>query len=515
MSGYDRRVSEDVAGELVGSEPGSGGAVSPPTMGAVAHGISWKLLSVAFGQGTWYVSLFVLAILVPPRGFGIVAVGTVVVSVMVLILGSGTGGSLIIAPDLAAASVRRSLIRTSIAGLVATGLLVALAQPIADAFTGGADADVLRLIAVTVVLAAVWIVPNALLSKHLRFKASAQIWIAASAIASAAAIVAAALGAGVWALAIRLVVNQLLLAVLALVATRDLIARRTPSSGPIPKRAGALAFLMIAAGALVAWSFDNLAVAAFTSPTQLGLYTLAFSLAFLPLTLVSWTVGQVLLPAIAAARDPDLVRRQTLKAVRMMALLLLPLAPVAIAVAPGLIPAALGQKWDGMVVPFQILVGLGVGYGVLNALGEALAGAGVSSVGVRARIDVVWALATIGAVVIGVNADGIRGAAVAHVVPFCGLAVAYAWRGGRGIGLSATALVGSIRNVVTCVAVQALTTAVFTLGLEHAGSGSLAGGFAGAVAGLVALTAALLLGAPDLLDETRGVVLGTLRGRRA
>jgi hypothetical protein len=35
------------------------------------------------------------------------------------------------------------------------------------------------------------------------------------------------------------------------------------------------------------------------------------------------------------------------------------------------------------------------------------------------------------------------------------------------------------------------------------------------VAGLVALAAALRLGAPDLLDETRGVVLGTLRGRRA
>jgi hypothetical protein len=35
------------------------------------------------------------------------------------------------------------------------------------------------------------------------------------------------------------------------------------------------------------------------------------------------------------------------------------------------------------------------------------------------------------------------------------------------------------------------------------------------VTGLVAPDAALRLGAPDLLDETRGVVLDTLRSRRA
>ncbi len=502
-------------GELVGSEPGTGSAVPAPTLGAVAHGVSWKVLSVAFGQGTWYLSLFVLAVLVPPRAFGIVAVGTVIVSVMVLFLASGTGGSLIIAADPAPASVRRSLIRTSVAGLAVTCLFIALAQPIADAFTGGADANVIRVISLTVVLAATWMVPNALLSKHMRFKSAAQIWIAASAIASVLAVVAAALGAGVWALAIRLVVNQLVLTVLALVAARDLIPRRAPSSAALPKRAGAFSFLMIAAAALVAWSFDNLVVGAFTDPTQLGLYALAFSLAFLPLTMVSWTVGQVLLPAIAAARDPEVVRRQTLKAVRMMALLLLPIVPAAIAVAPGLIPTALGPKWDGMVVPFQILVGVGVGYGVLNALGEALAGAGVSSVRVRSRIDIVWALVTIAAIVVGVKVDGIRGAAAAHVVPLCGLALAYALRGGRGIGLPASALVDAVRGVAACVLVQAVSTAAVTLGLEHAGSSVLAAGVVGAAAGLAALAVALRLGASDLLDESRGVVLATLHGRRA
>lgn len=489
--------------------------VAAPTMGVVARGVSWKVLSVVLGQGSWYTSLFVLAILVPPRYFGVVAIGTAVVSVTLGLLESGTGGALIIAPDLSPAWVRRSLLRTSAAGVVATGLFFVLAGPIADAFTGGLGVGALRAIGFTLLLAAIAIVPNALLSKHLRFKAAAIIQITGSFVASVAAIVAAVLGAGVWALAIRLLVSQLIIVVLTCVAARDLIPLRAPGKASIPRRAGAVAFMLIAGATFVAWTGDNLVVGAFTNPTQLGLYALGFSLAFAPLTQVSWTVGQVLLPSIAAARDEAVVRRQTLKAVRIMALLLLPLVPPAIAVAPGLIPAVLGRKWDGMVVPFQILVGVGVGYGVLNILGEALAGAGVRSVNVRARIDVIWALATIAAIVVGVRLGGIRGAALAHIATFCGLAFAYAWRGARGIGLPITALPGAVGRVVACVAVQALITTAVTLGLEHGGSGWLAAGLVGASAGILALLAALRLRAPDLLDEGRAVVAAGLRRRAA
>ena len=301
---------------------------------------------------------------------------------------------------------------------------------------------------------------------------------------------------------------------LSCLAARDLLPRRRTNAGPIQRRAGATAFLMIAIAAFLAFTCDNLVVGAFTTPRQLGLYALAFSLAYLPLTQVSWTVGQVLLPAIAAARDEEVVRRQTLKALRMIALMLLPLLPPAIALAPVLVPAVLGHKWEGMVVPFQVLIVVGVGYGVLNILGEALAGAGVTSVGLRARIDVTWALATIGAIIVGVKFDGIRGAAVAHLATCCGLVAAYAWRGGRSIGLSTTALLGAVRKVAICVAAEATATAAVALGLAYAGSGTPVAGLVGASAGVVALVATLRVGAPDLLAEGRDVVRATLRTRR-
>jgi O-antigen/teichoic acid export membrane protein len=516
--GYDRRVNLDTDVDGAPAEDRSDATTpvgAPPTVSAVARGVSWKLLTVAVGQGSWYLSLFVLALLVPPRDFGVTAVASVVVSFTLLILEAGTSGSLIIARELEPRAVRRALIRTSLGGIVATLAFVALAGPIADEFTGGLDVGVLRVIAATVGLAAISIVPNALLSKHLRFKSISKITITSATIASVVAVVAAALGAGVWALAVRLVVNQLLLTALTVAAARDLMPRPVPGAAPAPKLAGATAFLLIAGAGVVAWSFDNLTVGAFTNPTQLGLYSLGFSLAYAPLTLVSWSVGQVLLPAIAAAQDEEAARRQTLKAVRMMALILLPLLPVAIALAPGAIPAVFGRKWDGMVVPFQILVIVGIGQGIVNTLGEALAGAGVTSANMRARIDVVWATATIVAIVVGVNVAGIRGAAAAHLVTFSGVALAYGWRGGRGIGLSMTMLSRALRGVAGCVAIQATVTAAVAVGLHLAGAGSLVAGVAGAVAGAVALIGALRIGARPLLDEGRGVMLATLRRRTA
>ncbi|MGZ4201065.1 MAG: oligosaccharide flippase family protein [Thermoleophilaceae bacterium] len=486
-----------------------------PTTGAVARAISWKALSVLVGQGSWYASLFVLAILVPPDAFGVIAVGSVIVSFTTLLLESGTGGSLIIAPRLDAGSVRGSVLRTSAAGLAFTALFFALATPIAHEFASGSNPDVLRALAPVVGLSAAWIVPNALLIKYLQFKRIAIVAVAAAVTASLAAVLAGALGAGVWALVTRLLVSQVLLTALTWVAAIRFFPRAAEEHGPPVRREGALAFLAIASAGFVAWTCDTLAVGAFTNATQLGIYALAFSLAYAPLTQVSWTIGNVLLPAVAAARDPELVRRQTLKALRMMALLLLPILPPAIALARGLIPTLLGSQWSGMVVPFQILVVVGVGQGLANVLGETLAGVGGPSVRGRARIDVVWALSTLALIVVGVQTDGIRGAAIVHVIAFCGLASAYVWWTARSVGLPAASVLGDLRPVVACVLVQALVTAAVGLGAAALGAGALAAGLAGAGAGALALGLALRVLAPDLLAEGRDVIGSVLRRRRS
>ena len=505
-------MSSEFSNEPTHGEAGYENVAPVPTGGTVAQGVSWKMLSVAVGQGSSYLSYFILAVLLPPRDFGVLAIAATIVTFTTLILTSGTGGSLIVAPSLSATWIRRAFFRTTVAGLLATLVVVAVAAPLANAFAGGAGVAAFRVIAVAIGLASVTIVPNALLMRHLQFKATARISMAAALVSSGATIAAALLGAGIWALVIRLVAYQFLITVLTCIAARDLLPRGRLAKEATRRRTGRAAFLMIAVASFVAWSCDNLVVGAFTNTTQLGLYALAFTLAYAPLTQFAWTVGQVLLPTIAAARSPLAVQRQTLKAMRMTALMLLPPVPVAVAVAPGLVPLLLGKKWDAMVVPFQILVLVGVGQALLNTLGESLAGAGTTSVTVRARIDVLWAVGTIGAIVVGVKVGGIRGAAAAHFVTFCALAVAYTWRGGRSIGLSVNRICGSVQDVAACVAVQAAVTAAVTAGLDLGGSGWTVAGVVGAAVGIAAFAAVLRVRFPSLLHEGGGVI-AAVRGR--
>ena len=86
----------EVAEPRLARDPGDGveKAERPPetTMESVARSVSWQLLGVLFGQGTWYASLLTLAALLPPHDFGVMAVATAVVSFTLLILSSGTGG---------------------------------------------------------------------------------------------------------------------------------------------------------------------------------------------------------------------------------------------------------------------------------------------------------------------------------------------------------------------------------------------------------------------------------------
>jgi O-antigen/teichoic acid export membrane protein len=473
----------------------------------VARAVAWKALTVVVGQGCWYGSLLILANFVPPQDFGVIAVGMVLIQLAGLLLDSGTGGALIIARELDVRSLCRTVVRVSAAGLALTMLLVLLAAPIMDRFARGSDPAALRMLAPIIFLLALWIVPNALLKKALCFKRIAIVNVAAVVTASIAAVCAAILGATLWALIIRLVIFQLLLTALTWLAAADIFPRDRQDSPPTPQP-GAIAFLAVGAAGFIAWQGDTLVVAASTNTTQVGLYSMAFSLAYLPLTQVSWTIGTVLFPAVAIARNSETVRRQALKALRLMTLGLLPIVPLAIALAGSLIPRLLGPEWSGAIVPFQILVVAGAGHGITNVLGEVFAGVGGETLNRRSRIDLVWAGGTLATIALGVHIAGIRGAAAAHLLTFSCLTVAYLWCA-RKIGITPTVVGRELRGIGASVLVQAIVTAASFMAVAALGGTSLIASLCGAGLGVLSFVLALSILQPAILAEC-GALIATV-----
>jgi PST family polysaccharide transporter len=254
---------------------------------------------------------------------------------------------------------------------------------------------------------------------------------------------------------------------------------------------------------LVAMSADYVVVGRLADATQLGLYSLAFTLGFAPLTNFSWRLGMVLMPAAAATADPEILARRTVAAVRVMALLLLPLVPPAVILAPLVLPWALGERWAPMVVPFQILLPTGVVLALLNVVGESLAGSG--NVDLHAKLHLVWAVLIVPALVVLVRADGIRGAAIAHVVVLVPLTAGYLLLGSRRLGLGLTGLFPAVRDVVGAVAAQVLATAACLALLSAAGVSTGVARCVAAFAGL-ALVLAALARLSDAVTEARTLV---------
>ena len=88
--------------------------------------------------------------------------------------------------------------------------------------------------------------------------------------------------------------------------------------------------------------------------------------------LLAAILGALALPAAAQTPELDVIARRMLKTTRLTAIVLLPLLPPILVLAPVLLPGVLGSEWKAMVVPFQILVAVGIGHALLVALGDSM-----------------------------------------------------------------------------------------------------------------------------------------------
>lgn len=482
------------------------------TRQSVARALSWAGVGQLVSQATWFASLLVLAAMVPPRAFGVVSAGMVIVSIAVLLVGSGTRGSIIVTKRLEPEQLRYALWLTTLAGLALTAVVMLLAGPIVSAFASRADPAVLQGLILSVGMFGLSIVPMAVLQKQMQFRREALVMSFASIIASLAAILAAVLGAGIWALVGRQVLWSVLVTLFAWIAARRLLPSwrhmiGRPKRPDRVRRPDAGWFFLLALFSLVAMSVDYLIVGRLTNATQLGLYSLAFSLAFAPLTQISWRLGGVLLPAVAAS-TPEAVSRRTLLAMRTMATLLLPAVPVAVVLAPWLLPAIFGARWTGMVTPFQILLPVGVAQAVLNMVGESLAGSG--SVHIHAKMHMVWAVLIVPALLVLVRIDGITGAALAHLVVLVPVAAGYLLWGARTLGLRPRAVALTLREIALPVALQAAATALVAVVLQRAGAPVGVRDTLAALSGLAVIGTLGVLRWGDRLRDARNLIFAVV-----
>jgi PST family polysaccharide transporter len=327
--------------------------------------------------GLQLISVIILARLLGPAQYGVVAMVTAIVGIGDTVRDFGLSSAAIQAPTLTKEQ-RSNLfwINTAI-GLTLAVLAFSCAVPIARFY------DEPRLVAITRALSATFLLNGmmtqyrASLLRALRFRAVAFIDVLSPAAALAGAITLAALGAGYWAL----VSQQLVQAAVALVAV--VVAGRwwprprwhtNESLRPFFRFGGHLLGSQLVG--YVANNVDSLTIGYRFGAAPLGTYNRAFQLLMNPLNQVRAPSTTVALPVLSRADDSaefdTIVRRGQLA-------LSLPLA-VALALVVGtarpLVAALLGDQWAGVPPVLQLLAVAGllqtlayVGYWVYLARG--------------------------------------------------------------------------------------------------------------------------------------------------
>ncbi|HEX8318444.1 lipopolysaccharide biosynthesis protein [Longimicrobium sp.] len=349
------------------------------TLGARTLSAAQWRLGTSLVQGfLQFATGVLLARLLPPRDFGLVALALVVTGLATLVADLGLGPAIVQRRDLTGRHLRTAFTASLLFGLAITAL-VALLAPLAGVLLASPQLPaVLAVLSLLFVMGAFGVVPRALLQRDMRAVPLFTVSVVSYLVGYAVAVTALALaGFGVWSLVWGSLIQTGLESAMALAIVR-------PPVRPLLGRAELRDLLGYGAKASLnavvnyfARNGDNAIVGRVLGPGALGLYNRAYGLMLLPLTHLGGATNAVLFPALAEVQsDLPRVRRGYLLAVQFTALVAAPVMAGMAVAAPHMVAALYGPRWEGMVPALQVLCAAGLFRAVYHLAGAVTSACG-------------------------------------------------------------------------------------------------------------------------------------------
>lgn len=306
----------------------------------------WSAIDFGTRAGMQFVVSLILARLLMPEDFGIIAMLTFFTSLSIVFVQGGLSTALVQRQVSTRDEESAVFWWNLLASLLFAGLLILIAPAVARYYEYPVLVSLMPVAAGQVVFSALGAVQNALLTRQLRFGTLAKAGIAATAISGACATWAAFSGLGVWALALQILGQAALYSTFLWLAS-DWRPKAHFRPGTIAElwRFGGWFSLSSVLEVLYTQGFA-LIIGKLYGARDLGLYNRASNTQLLPTTIISSIIGRIALPLMAARADDRASLRQGLKAANAIAMLInLPIM-TGIALLSDLIVVVLfGEKW--------------------------------------------------------------------------------------------------------------------------------------------------------------------------
>ena len=378
-------------------------SANPGLLHRSLHALKWNYLGTLVRTGTQFILGIVLARLLGPEPFGLVAIAWLILGLGNLVADFGLASALVQQKTISDRDIRYVFTLQMLVGIFMTAAIVIAAPWVASFFKSDNAIPVLRAMGCLFLIQAAGQTATALLRRNMNFK-PLQIIAVGSYLFSyvGVGLPLAWGGAGVWSLVAAQVAQALIYSIAVNLHTRH-------SWQPTFNSDASGIFLFgskIMASNLTSWGISNLdsvIVGRVFGAVDLGFYNRGMNLVSSPMNAFTSTLQGVLFPAYSRTNGKiEPARRAYLASVGLIAALLIPVFAAIAAIPNTVIAGVYGEHWMQVAVlltPLALAMPvnaiLAVGGPLMSGLGAAGRDAAVQAVCVVVLVVAVWLTAQV------------------------------------------------------------------------------------------------------------------------
>lgn len=377
-------------------------------------GVVWSAITSWGRQAIAFIVFFLLARLLGPEAFGLVALASVFLAFVQVFVDQGFAEAIIQRHELDPEHLDTAFWTNLGIGLLITLLCIGTAGSAADLFREPQLAPVIRWLSLNFTIIAFSSVQDAILRRNLAFKSLAIRSLVGVVAGGVVGVVMALNGYGVWSLVGQQLSSGLVQATVLWWASQWRPRFKVSQSHFRELFSFGINVVGMNTLEFVNRRADDFLVGYFLGSEALGYYSVAYRLMMIGLDLLTNVINQVAIPTFSKLQlEPERLLRAFYSVIELTSLVSFP-AFIGLAVlAPELIPTLLGAKWLPSIPVIQVLALIGVLHSVYYYNGSVIMAMGKPSW--KLIINFIYSIANVIAFIIAVR-WGIVAVAAAFVI---------------------------------------------------------------------------------------------------
>lgn len=296
--------------------------------------------------GLKFITAILLARLLTPNDYGVVAMVAIFISLSSILVESGLGGSIVYHNDITRKDYDSVFWVNILISIFLYCILFALSDTISEFYHVDILSIIIKISGLSIIFNSLGLIQNTILYKELKFKQMAIVSIISYVLSSIVAIILAILKYGVWALVAQQVLQSVFRTIILIY-----INRYKPSfyiSFKILKKHWIFAKGLLFS-TLIKTIYENIylqIIGKYFSIKDTGYYSQSSKLNDIPVDFFARTFDNVLFPVFSKIEDDSVFSRELSKVSRLSGFLIIPVMSMISLFSSNIVLLLLGNKWS-------------------------------------------------------------------------------------------------------------------------------------------------------------------------